>query len=241
MTESQSAPPKTRERLIVALDLPSAAQALELVDRLGESVSFYKMGLQLFMAGGYFELIDELRGRGKKVFADLKFFDVPATVSSAVEQLVDRGVDFTTVHGNDAILEAAGRVPRGELKILAVTVLTSLDRGDLDDLGFDCDVGELVLSRARRAVEKGCDGVVASGQEAQRLRQALGRRLLIVTPGIRPVENRPVDDQKRVVTVEDAFRFGADHIVVGRPIRSAPDPRAAAEAIQRQIAAVVGN
>ena len=233
------APPKTQERLIVALDLPGAGPALELVDRLGESVSFYKLGLQLFMAGGYFELIDQLRQRGKKVFADLKFFDVPATVRSAVEQLVDRGVDFTTVHGNDAILEAAGSVPRGELKVLAVTVLTSLDRGDLDDLGFACEVDELVLSRARRAVEKGCDGVVASGQEARRLREALGRRLLIVTPGIRPVENRPVDDQKRVVTVEDAFRFGADHIVVGRPIRSAPDPRAAAEEIQRQIAAVV--
>ncbi len=233
------APPKTQERLIVALDLPGAGPALELVDRLGESVSFYKLGLQLFMAGGYFELIDQLRQRGKKIFADLKFFDVPATVRSAVEQLVDRGVDFTTVHGNDAILEAAGSVPRGELKVLAVTVLTSLDRGDLDDLGFACEVDELVLSRARRAVEKGCDGVVASGQEARRLREALGRRLLIVTPGIRPVENRPVDDQKRVVTVEDAFRFGADHIVVGRPIRSAPDPRAAAEEIQRQIAAVV--
>lgn len=227
-----------RERLILALDLAGPDQARALVDQLGESVWFYKLGLQLFMAGGYFELVDWLKERGKRVFVDLKFFDVPATVRSAVEQLVGRGADFTTVHGNDGVLEAAGSVERGALKILAVTVLTSLDRGDLDDLGFDCDVQELVLSRARRALEKGCDGVISSGLEAPRLREHLGERLLIVTPGIRPVENRPVDDQKRVVTVVDAFEGGADYIVVGRPIRNAPDPREAAERIQRQIASV---
>jgi orotidine-5'-phosphate decarboxylase len=129
---------------------------------------------------------------------------------------------------------------KGPLKILAVTVLTSLDRGDLDDLGFACDVEQLVLSRARRALEAGCDGVVASGLELPALRRAVDRRLLVVTPGIRPVENRPTDDQKRVVTVEQAFRDGADYIVVGRPIRDAKDPRAAAEAIQVGIAGIFG-
>jgi orotidine-5'-phosphate decarboxylase len=139
------------------------------------------------------------------------------------------------VHGNQGIMEAAADA-KGDLKILAVTALTSLDRGDLDDLGFKCDVGELVLSRARRALEAGCDGVVASGLELGALRRALDKRLLVVTPGIRPVENRPEDDQKRVVTVEQAFTDGADYIVVGRPIRNATDPRAAAEAIQKSIA-----
>jgi orotidine-5'-phosphate decarboxylase len=229
-----------RDRLIFALDVPEAAQARELVDRLGDSVSFYKLGLELMMAGGYFELIDWLLARGCKVFADLKFFDVPATVGRSVARLASRGVTFATVHGNQGIMEAAA-ANKGELKILAVTALTSLDRGDLDDLGFQCDVRELVLSRARRALEAGCDGVVASGLELPALREAIDRRLLVVTPGIRPVENRPVDDQKRVVTVEQAFADGADHIVVGRPIRDAADPRAAAEAIQASIRAVVAH
>ena len=222
------------ERLIVALDVPSPAQARQLVERLGDSVRFYKIGLELFMAGGYFELLEWLTGRGNKVFVDLKFFDVPETVRSAVRALRDRGATFTTVHGNQAILEAAAQ-EKGSLKILAVTVLTSLDRGDLDDLGFQCDVERLVLSRARRALEAGCDGVVSSGLEAPALRRELGERLLVVTPGIRPVENRPVDDQKRTVDVAQAFRNGADYIVIGRQIRNAPDPRAAAEAVQSTI------
>ena len=149
--------------------------------------------------------------------------------------LANRGITFATVHGNQGIMEAAAAA-KGELKILAVTVLTSLDRGDLDDLGFKCDVEALVLSRARRALEAGCDGVVASGLELPAMRRAIDKRLLVVTPGIRPVENRPSDDQKRVVTVEQAFADGANYIVVGRPIRDAKDPRAAAEAIQRTIA-----
>jgi orotidine-5'-phosphate decarboxylase len=144
-------------------------------------------------------------------------------------------VSFATVHGNQAILEAAGR-EKGEVKILAVTVLTSLDRGDLDDLGFQCDVEKLVLSRARRALAAGCDGIISSGLEAPLIRAELGDRILVVTPGIRPVENRPADDQKRTVDVAQAFRNGADYIVVGRPIRQAPDPRAAAEGIQTTIA-----
>jgi orotidine-5'-phosphate decarboxylase len=226
------------DRLIFALDVPTSSDAHALVKRLGDSVSFYKLGLQLFMAGGYYELIEWLRDREKHVFVDLKFFDVPETVKLAVAQLRDRGITFATVHGNDGILRAAVEAKGGTLKILAVTVLTSLDRGDLDDLGFKCDVPELVLSRARRAMELGCDGVISSGLEAARLRGNLGSNFLVVTPGIRPIENRPVDDQKRVVTVEDAFRNGADYIVVGRPIRDAADPRARAMEIQRQIASV---
>jgi orotidine-5'-phosphate decarboxylase len=227
----------SQDRLIFAMDVPETSQAKALAEELGDAVTFYKLGLELMMAGGYFELIDWLAENGKKVFADLKFFDVPATVGRAVSRLASRGVTFTTVHGNQGIMEAAADA-KGDLKILAVTALTSLDRGDLDDLGFKCDVGELVLSRARRALEAGCDGVVASGLELGALRRALGKRLLVVTPGIRPVENRPEDDQKRVVTVEQAFTDGADYIVVGRPIRNATDPRAAAEAIQKSIAEI---
>jgi len=223
------------ERLIAALDVADTEQGKALVQRLGDSVRFYKVGLELFMAGGVFEFIDWLAKRGNKVFADLKFFDIPETVAAAVRGLRNRGVTFATVHGNQAMLEAAGEA-KGEVKILAVTVLTSLDQGDLDDLGFRCDVEKLVLSRARRALEAGCDGVISSGIEAPALKRELGDRLLVVTPGIRPVENRPSDDQKRTVDVAQALTNGADYIVVGRPIRQAPDPRTAAQAIQATIA-----
>jgi len=223
------------ERLIVALDVSSVAEARALVRLLGDSTSFYKLGLELFMADGYFGLIEWLGRQQKKVFVDLKFFDVPETVRAAVRGLRNRGVTFATVHGNQAMLEAAGR-DKGDVKILAVTALTSLDQGDLDDLGFQCDVQQLVLSRARRALEAGCDGVISSGLEAPALRRELGQRVLIVTPGIRPVQNRPTDDQKRTVDVAQAFSSGADYIVVGRPVRQAADPRAAAQAIQATIA-----
>ncbi len=229
-----------RERLIFAMDVPDAEAARRLAEQLGDSVQFYKLGLELCMAGGYFELVDWMVARGKKVFVDLKFFDVPATVASAVRNLTGRGVTYATVHGNPGIMEAAAAA-KGDVKILAVTVLTSLDRGDLDDLGFGCDVDQLVLSRARRALEAGCDGVISSGLEAKALRAGVDDKLIVVTPGIRPVENRPADDQKRVVNVEQAFAYGADHIVVGRPIRDAADPRAAAEAIQDTIAGVFGG
>jgi orotidine-5'-phosphate decarboxylase len=222
------------ERLIVALDLPSAEQAKSFVELLGDRARFYKIGLELFMAGGYFELLEWLARRDKKVFVDLKFFDVPETVRAAVRGLSDRGATFATVHGNQAMLEAAAQ-EKGGVKILAVTVLTSLDRGDLDDLGFQCDVEKLVLSRARRALEAGCDGVISSGLEAAALKREIGERLIVVTPGIRPVENRPSDDQKRTVDVAQAFANGADYIVVGRPIRHSADPRAAAADIQRTI------
>jgi orotidine-5'-phosphate decarboxylase len=220
------------ERLIFALDVPSTDDAMRLVTTLGEAVSFYKLGLELFMAGGYFEFMDRLAEKGKKVMVDLKFFDVPETVRLAVRQLARHRPSFATVHGNDAILAAAAG-EKGRVRILAVTVLTSLDQGDLTDLGFQCDVEALVLSRARRALALGCDGVVSSGLEAERLRESLGDRFLIVTPGIRPVAN--TDDQKRTVDVEAAFENGADYIVVGRPIRDAEDPRQAAERIQERI------
>ncbi len=229
-----------RERLIFAMDVADPAEARRVAETLGDAVQFYKIGLELFMAGGYFELLDWLVARDKKVFVDLKFFDVPATVGAAVRQLRNRGVTLATVHGNQGIMEAAAAA-KGDVKILAVTVLTSLDRGDLDDLGFACDVEQLVLSRARRALEAGCDGVVSSGLEAPKLREFIDHRLLVVTPGIRPVENRPVDDQKRTVDVAQAFENGADYIVVGRPIRDAADPRAAALAIQSTIAGVFGE
>ena len=222
------------ERLIVALDVATAQEARQLAERIGDAARFYKVGLELFMAGGYFELVDWLVARGAKVFVDLKFFDVPETVRRAVANLRGRGIAFATVHGNQAMMEAAVR-EKGDVKILAVTALTSLDRGDLDDLGFSCDVARLVLSRARRAMEAGCDGVISSGLEAQALKAEFKDRLLVVTPGIRPVENR-TDDQKRTVDVAQAFANGADYIVVGRPIREARDPKEAAEGIQKTIA-----
>jgi orotidine-5'-phosphate decarboxylase len=226
-----------RERLIVALDVPSVSDARALIAKLGDEAVFYKLGLELFMTGDYFELVDWLVAHGKRVFVDLKFFDVPETVRSAVRALRGRGIALATVHGNQKMMEAAAAA-KGDVKILAVTVLTSLDRGDLDDLGFACDVDRLVLSRARRALEAGCDGVISSGLEAPMLKRELGDRILVVTPGIRPVENRPADDQKRTVDVAQAFANGADYIVVGRPIRQAADPAAAAAAIQATIASI---
>jgi len=226
-----------RDRLMVALDVANANDAKALVEKLGPAASFYKVGLELFMAGGYFELVEWLVKRGNKVFADLKMFDIPETVARAVANLRGRGITFATVHGNQAMMKAAA-AEKGDVKVLAVTVLTSLDRGDLDDLGFSCDVERLVLSRARRAMEAGCDGVISSGLEAPRIKAEFKDRLLVVTPGIRPVENKPADDQKRTVDVAQAFANGADYIVVGRPIRQAADPRAAAEAIQATIATI---
>jgi orotidine-5'-phosphate decarboxylase len=227
-------PIPVRERLIFALDVPSVEEAKELVQKLGDSVLFYKLGLEIFMAGGYFDLIKWLRKERKEVFVDLKFFDVPQTVQSAVSQLKHCEVRFVTVHGNNEILKAAVKNKNG-LKVLAVTVLTSLDTADLKDLGFECDTASLVLSRARRALALGCDGVISSGLESKKLRSDLGENFLIVIPGIRPVDNTS-DDQKRTVDVEAAFLSGADYIVIGRPIRLASDPRAKAEEIQKRIA-----
>jgi orotidine-5'-phosphate decarboxylase len=224
-----------KDRLIFAMDVPNCDQAKELTETLGDAVTFYKLGLELMMTNGYFDLMDWMLERDKKIFADLKFFDIPATVGSAVRQLKDRGASFVTIHGNQAIMEAAAENKGDKLKVLAVTALTSLDRGDLDDLGFDCNVEELVLSRAKRALQAGCDGVIASGIEAPQLRKNIDSKLLVITPGIRPVDNKPSQDQKRVVTVTRAFENGADYIVVGRPIRDADNPRNAAEEIQASI------
>lgn len=224
-----------RERLILALDVANPTQAKKLVKDLGDSVSFYKLGLQLFMAGGYFELLDWLKKRKKRVFVDLKFFDVPETVKKAVKQLRRRHATFVSVHGNDEMLQAAVSEKNG-IKILAVTVLTSLDESDMKALGFKTDIKLVVESRAKRALELHCDGVISSGLEAPALREKFGDKFLIVTPGIRPGLNRQVDDQKRTVDVEQAFRNGADYIVVGRPILEAPNPKVAAEQFQARIA-----
>jgi len=245
MSQTTPAPVKTtippRERLIFALDVPDLDRARNLIGRLGDSVQFYKLGLEFFLSGHYFELAAELREHGKKIFADLKLFDIPVTVASAVRQLANHHVHFCTVHGNDSMLRAAAEA-KGDMKVLAVTALTSLDQGDLDDLGFQCDARTLVLSRARRALEAGCDGVVSSGLEVPALRASVDHALITVCPGIRPIfndEDPAADDQQRVVTPAQAIASGADYLVVGRPIRDAADPRGAAEAIQRQIASAL--
>jgi orotidine-5'-phosphate decarboxylase len=226
-----------RERLIVALDVPTAAAARAMVERLGDAACFYKVGLELFSAGGYFELIEWLTRRGNKVFADLKLYDIPETVRRATANLAASGATFLTVHGHRSVMEAAAR-EKGALKILAVTVLTSFDAKDLAEMRSTATVDELVMARARGAVECGCDGVIASGMESPRLKAEFGSKLLVVTPGIRPVAERPSDDQKRAVDAAQAFRGGSDYIVVGRPIRDAADPRAAALALQDTIAGI---
>jgi orotidine-5'-phosphate decarboxylase len=226
------------QRLIVALDVASGELAKKLVNELGGAVSFYKVGLELLMSGDFFDLVRWLRERDKQVFADIKFFDVPETVKKAVAQVKRLGVTFVTAHGNDDILKAVVEI-KEDTKVLAVTVLTSLDKNDMRDLGFACDIEALVLSRARRALALGCDGVISSGLEASQLRQTLGARFLIVTPGIRAFSNLAVrDDQKRTVTAEEAFLHGADYIVVGRPITKSDQPKAQAEQMQETIRTV---
>jgi orotidine-5'-phosphate decarboxylase len=231
-------PIPVNERLIFALDVPTVKEAKDLVEKLGDSVDFYKLGLELFMADGYSEMLDWLAGQNKKTLVDLKFFDVPNTVGSAIRRLSDHNPTFATVHGNEQMLRAACSASNG-IKILAVTVLTSFDKSDLVDFGFpkQIDVPALVLSRAARALDAGCEGVISSGLEAEELRDQLGESFLIVVPGIRPFENNEIegDDQKRVVGVEEAFQKGADYIVVGRPIRTARDPKVAAQKIQDDI------
>lgn len=225
------------DRLIFALDVPTIEDAREWVDRLGDAVTFYKLGLEFCMGGRYFELLDELTARGKKVFADLKFYDVPATVAGAVKNLARSGAYCATLHGVSSIYAHAVPV-KGDMRLLAVTVLTSFDSGDVAELGWSGPVEELVSLRARKAVAAGIDGLICSGLEAARLRRELGPGPIIITPGIRAATDRGNDDQKRTMTVSEAFHAGADHIVVGRPIRKAPDPRAAAQAIQAEIAGI---
>ena len=220
------------DRLIFALDIPEVAKAKEIVVELDDSVNFYKIGMELLMTGQYFELLDWLIAKDKKVFVDLKFFDVPETVGRTISRLSDYGATFATIHGNQALMEKAAE-NKNNLKILAVTALTSLDRGDLNDLGFKCNVKDLVISRAKRAFEAGCDGIVSSGLEVPYIREYVDNKLIAVTPGIRPVAND--DDQKRVVDVATAFKSGSDYIVVGRPIKNAENRYQAASNIQKII------
>ncbi len=198
-------------------------------------VGYFKVGLQLFMAH-WFDTVDWLVDRGHKVMLDLKFFDIPETVKLAVEQVINRGVSMATIHGNDPIIRAAIQA-RGDMKLLAVTVLTSFGEEDMRAMGMTQSIEELVLYRAERALQLGCDGVVSSGLEAGRLRKNLGEKLLIVTPGIRPGANVATseDDQKRIVTAGGAIGDGADHVVVGRPITQAADPLAVIEEMQDEI------
>ena len=223
---------RIEDRLIFALDVPEVSEAKKIVTELDDSVNFYKIGMELLMTGQYFELLDWLIARDKKVFVDLKFFDVPETVGRTIARLSDYGATFATIHGNQALMEKASE-NKNNLKILAVTALTSLDRGDLDDLGFDCNVKDLVISRAKRAFEAGCDGIVSSGLEVPYIREYVDNKLIAVTPGIRPVAND--DDQKRVVDVATAFKSGSDYIVVGRPIKNAENRYDAATNIQKII------
>ena len=221
------------DRLIVALDVPNLIQGMALVDRLGDSVSFYKIGLGM-LTGGCLALANELKQeRGKRVFLDMKLFDIGATIEAAVRGLAQYDLDFLTVHGDPQVVRAAAEGKAGsDMKILAVTVLTSLDRADLDaNLIKAGDIAQITLERAARALEAGADGVIASPQEAAMIRalpQARGK--LIVTPGVRP-PGAAQGDQKRIATPAQAIADGADHIVVGRPIWQADDPAAAARAI----------
>jgi len=223
---------RIEDRLIFALDVPEVSEAKKIVTELDDSVNFYKIGMELLMTGQYFELLDWLIAKDKKVFVDLKFFDVPETVGRTIARLSDYGATFATIHGNQALMEKAVE-NKNNLKILAVTALTSLDRGDLDDLGFDCNVKDLVISRAKRAFEAGCDGIISSGLEVPYIREYVDDKLIAVTPGIRPVANN--DDQKRVVDVATAFKSGSDYIVVGRPIKNAENRYKAATIIQKII------
>lgn len=225
-----------KERIIVALDVDNPDQAKALVRTCESHVSFFKVGLQLFM-GSWFETVDWIVDRGHKVMLDLKFFDIPETVKLAVQQVNNRGVSLATIHGNDPIIRAAVSA-RGDLKLLAVTVLTSFGEEDMRAMGMTRSVADLVYYRAKRALELGCDGVVSSGLEAEKMRRELGGKLLIVTPGIRPggnVEDNS-DDQKRIVTAGMAIQKGASHVVVGRPITRASDPIRVIEQMQQEIA-----
>lgn len=231
---------KTGERLIVALDTKTIKGAKTLVERLGDVASFYKIGFILALQGGE-SFIKWLIKRDKKVFLDLKCFDIEGTIKKAVENIARMGVSFLTIHGNKKVINAAceGR-GKSNLKILAVSLLTSLDASDIKELGFPCQVEELVLFRAAEAVKAGCDGVVASGREARLIRQVIGNALLIVSPGIRPFHFK-TDEHKRFVTPKEAIMNGADYLVVGRPIIKAKDPQKAFKDILKEIEVATKN
>ena len=223
-----------RDRLIVPLDLPSVAAAEAMIGKLGDAVTFYKIGYQLAYAGGL-PLVEKLVGSGKKVFLDLKLHDIGNTVARGVESVARLGATFLTVHAYPQTLKAAVEGRAGSnLKILAVTVLTSYDDGDLHAAGYRLSVSDLVEARAQQAQVLGVDGIVCSAEEASAVRKVVGHQMNLVTPGIRPA-GAEIADQKRVMTPARAIAAGADYLVVGRPITGAADPRAAAEAIQAEI------
>ena len=223
------------ERIIFALDFSDPKEAKEWVTKLGSHVKFFKVGLQLFLAG-WWPIVEYIVERNNKVMVDLKFFDIPETVGLAMQQLKDREVTFATIHGNKPIIEAAVAEKKG-VKVLAVTVLTSFDESDMLDMGFNRSIEDLVLIRSRKALKLGCDGVVSSAHEAPALRDELGSNFLIVTPGIRPGLNKDIekDDQKRVATATRAILNGADYVVIGRPISMSPNPIRTVQAIQEEI------
>lgn len=223
-----------RDRLILALDVPSSAEADRLLDHVDDQIRFVKIGLELYTAAGP-QMVERVIDRGKRVFLDLKFLDIEETVRRATARVAAMGVDLLTVHANRKALAAAvqGR-GTSSLKLLAVTVLTNFDSQDLRDMGIQHSVQELVSARALLASEVGCDGVVASGVEAGVLRPKVGPRFLIVTPGVRPA-GKGVDDHARVTTPTQTIAAGADYLVIGRPIRDAADPAAAAAAILREM------
>ena len=224
------------DRLIVALDTPTVDAARAMVDRLGDAVSFYKIGLELTYGGGL-ELAKSLVAEGKKVFLDLKLHDIPTTVARATAQVANLGATFLTIHAYPQTMRAArGALADSPMKLLAVTVLTSYDEGDLREAGFVMGVRDLVARRATQARDAGVHGIVLSAEEAETMRALLGPDMLLVTPGIRPADG-DVGDQKRVMTPARAIRAGADHLVVGRPITQAADPREAALSIVAEIAA----
>jgi orotidine-5'-phosphate decarboxylase len=228
-----------KDRLIVALDLPGAAEAEAMVARLGDSVSFYKIGYQLAYAGGL-PLVRQLSGAGKKVFVDLKLHDIGNTVARGVESIAKLGATFLTVHAYPQTMKAAVEARAGSsLKILAVTVLTSYDDGDLHAAGYRLNVSDLVEARAQQAQVLGVDGIVSSPEEAASLRKIVGHQMNLVTPGIRPAGSA-TGDQKRIMTPARAIAAGADYLVVGRPITEAADPKVAADAIQKEIAQALG-
>lgn len=233
-------PIAARDRLIFALDVPTIADARAWVERLGDAVSFYKLGLEFCMSGSYFELLAELVEQGKNVFADLKFSDVPATVRGAVANLANRGAACCTLHGTSGVYREVVPV-RGSMQLLAVTVLTSVDQSEAAEMGWSGPIEDLVSRRARAAIDAGIDGLICSGLEAARLRRELGPKPVIITPGIRSADEKGGDDQKRTMTVREAFLAGADHIVVGRPIRKAADPRAKAQEIVAEIESIFGR
>lgn len=224
------------ERIIFALDLADPREALALVDRLAGQIRFFKVGLQLFFAGGW-PVIDHIVRKNCKVMLDLKLYDIPATVRLAVRQFADRGIALTTVHGYGPVVEAALAAESG-VQILAVTVLTSFGTEQVNELNYQGSVDDLVLQRAEAVLKLGCHGVVCSAREATLLRQRLGQDFLMVTPGIRPA-GADLHDQQRVATPGRAIADGADYLVIGRPIRDAPDPDACIKAIQQEIAAAL--